>query len=257
VRISLASKISPGGTCLRFTELSLLLRTPKGRRWQFKTTPGNDLPAMVLEVVCLRCWAARFFLGVYMTNSRFGRGENPIAMFQQSLALNPPRTSAKVVKAVLLMDKTRSWCYDHGATYRPMLAEAVTPKILFIDDDPLMHALYKPHLERAGYEVISLLVGEQVLEVASRELPRIVIMDMLLPGVDGLAAILLLKSAAATKRIPIIAISANQSFLGVGRQLQSVGAEAFLSKPFGAAKLVSEIRRLDNAANQLPPSRAS
>jgi two-component system cell cycle response regulator DivK len=93
----------------------------------------------------------------------------------------------------------------------------VNPKVLFIDDDPLMHRLYEPHIERAGYEVIGLLDAENAAEVVSREQPSIVVMDMQLPGTDGLAAILLIKAADATKRIPIIAISANQSYHGDSR----------------------------------------
>ncbi len=119
------------------------------------------------------------------------------------------------------------------------------PKLLFIDDDPLMHALYKPHLERAGFEVISLLDGVEALEVASREQPVAMVVDMVLPGPDGLAIILVLKAAETTKKIPIIAISANLNLRDVRQQLEGVGVAAFLSKPFGAAKLVSEIIRLD------------
>jgi CheY-like chemotaxis protein len=105
--------------------------------------------------------------------------------------------------------------------------------------------MYQPHLERAGYQVISLTDGAEALEVAIREQPRVVVMDMMLPGTDGLAATLALKAAESTKNIPVIAISGDLSYLGLRQQLESIGAEAFLSKPFGAAKLVSEIQRLD------------
>lgn len=107
-----------------------------------------------------------------------------------------------------------------------------------------MHRLYHPHLQRAGYEVIPLLDAGEALEIARREQPQVVVMDMVMPGVDGLAAILLLKAAEATKSIPIVAISANQSYHGLKQQLASVGVDIFLSKPFGAAKLVSEVCRL-------------
>jgi len=115
----------------------------------------------------------------------------------------------------------------------------------FFGGDPLMHRMYQPHLERAGYQVISLTDGAEALEVAIREQPRVVVMDMMLPGTDGLAATLALKAAESTKNIPVIAISGDLSYLGLRQQLESIGAEAFLSKPFGAAKLVSEIQRLD------------
>lgn len=87
-------------------------------------------------------------------------------------------------------------------------------------------------------------------EIASREQPSVMVIDMVLPGQDGLATILLLKAAEATKNIPIIAISANLSLHGLRQQLEGVGVSVFLSKPFGAAKLVSEACRLDQISHQ-------
>lgn len=128
-----------------------------------------------------------------------------------------------------------------------VVAEEAKPKVLFIDDDPLMHRLYQPHIERAGFSVINLLEGAEAVEVASRDQPRVIIMDMLLPGTDGLAAILLLKATSTTRDIPIIAISADQGYHAQRHQLESLGVNVFLSKPFGATKLVSEICRLGQA----------
>ena len=118
-------------------------------------------------------------------------------------------------------------------------------KILFVDDDPLMHRLYQPHLERAGYQVIGLMDGGEALQVASREKPQVVVMDMMLPGTDGISAILVIKSAGATRHIPIIAISSDVSYNSMRQQMTDMGVEVFLSKPFSPARLVTEIRRLD------------
>lgn len=125
------------------------------------------------------------------------------------------------------------------------MADILKPKVLLVDDDPLMHALYKPHIERAGYEVVSLMDGDEACRVAGREQPRVVVIDMLMPGTDGLSGIMLLKAMQATSGIPIIAISGDQSYHGLQQQLHNAGVDAFLSKPFGAARLVSEIRSLD------------
>ena len=126
-----------------------------------------------------------------------------------------------------------------------MAAEHVKPKILFVDDDPLMHRLYQPHIEKAGYQVLSLMDGGEALQVASREKPQVVVMDMMLPGTDGIAAILVIKSAGATRDIPILAISSDLTYNSMRRQLTDMGVKAFLSKPFSPARLVTEIRRLD------------
>lgn len=108
-----------------------------------------------------------------------------------------------------------------------------------------MHRLYGPHIERAGYEMIGVMDGAEAIDVASRELPQVVIMDIIMPGTDGLTAILQIKKAATTKSIPVIAISGYPQYHSLRQQLAGVGVELFLPKQFSPAKLVSEIRRLD------------
>jgi DNA-binding response OmpR family regulator len=119
------------------------------------------------------------------------------------------------------------------------------PKVLLVDDDPLMHRLYQPHIERAGYEMLGLLDGSEASQTASRELPQVVVMDMVLPGTDGMAAIMDIKKNVTIKSIPVIAISANPDYHRFRQLLARLGADSFLSKPFSPVQLVSEIRRLD------------
>ena len=123
---------------------------------------------------------------------------------------------------------------------------------MLVDDDPLMHRLYQPHIERAGYEMVGAMDGGEAVQLARREPPLVVVMDMMMPEVDGLAAMLALKKAQTTKDIPVILISANPQCYGYQRQFEAVGAEAFLSKPFSPARLLAEIRRLDPQANLRP-----
>src|SRR5216684_3176144 len=126
---------------------------------------------------------------------------------------------------------------------------SVKPKILFIDDDPLMHQLYQPYIERCGYEMVGAMDGSEAFQLASRDLPKVVVMDLMMPGIDGVTAILEIKKAEATKRIPVIAISANPQYYCSRQQLAGVGVALFLSKPFSPAKLFSEIQRLDQGAH--------
>lgn len=121
---------------------------------------------------------------------------------------------------------------------------AVKPKILFVDDDPLMHRLYRPHIERAGFELVSANDGSEAVRMAHDELPQFIVLDMIMPGEDGLAVMLKLKIKHSTKDIPIVAISADAQYHDLRAQLKGVGAESFLAKPFGPARLISEIRRL-------------
>ena len=70
-------------------------------------------------------------------------------------------------------------------------------KILIADDDTLMHMLYRHHLERAGFQVLTATNGREALEVAARELPQLIFMDIMMPEVDGMTALRELKKADA------------------------------------------------------------
>ena len=116
-------------------------------------------------------------------------------------------------------------------------------KILIVDDDPLMPLLLQHHLERAGYQVISAQNGRQALEVAARELPQLIVMDIMMPELDGLTAVRQLKKNEATKEIPVIVIATSAHRM-VQQEAEVAGAAAFLMKPFGPAQLLADIRRL-------------
>ena len=77
-------------------------------------------------------------------------------------------------------------------------------KILFVDDDPLMHELYRPHVERAGYEWIGARDGQKAIEMVARESPCLVVMDVQMPERDGLSTVMELKKGESTRAIPVI-----------------------------------------------------
>ena len=82
-------------------------------------------------------------------------------------------------------------------------------KVLVVDDDPLMHMLFQRHLERAGYQMLSAMDGQEGLEIAARELPQLIVMDLMMPEIDGVEAIRRLRKNDSTKAIPVIVITAN------------------------------------------------
>jgi len=120
------------------------------------------------------------------------------------------------------------------------------PKVLLVDDEPLMHMLYKGHIDKAGYEMISAKGGEEGLLLAKSERPAIIIMDVMLTGMNGLAALRELKNDPATKEIPVIVITAAASQQHHATRQESIasGAALFMTKPIGPAQLVAEIQRL-------------
>jgi CheY-like chemotaxis protein len=120
------------------------------------------------------------------------------------------------------------------------------PKILIVDDEALMGLLYQKHIENAGYAFASAKSAEEGLELVAKEKPALIVLDVILPTTDGLAALRRLKGTPATKDIPVIVIttaSLNEHYATLKEAIAS-GAATFLTKPFGPDKLVAEIKRL-------------
>ena len=126
----------------------------------------------------------------------------------------------------------------------------MAPKVLLVDDDPLMHRLYSPHIQRAGYQMLSAFTGVEAIDLAARELPQVIVMDIMMPQMDGLSAIRLIRSDKATKDIPVVVITANPQYHLSQQESEWAGATIFLTKPFGPASLVAAIRGL------MPPESA-
>lgn len=117
------------------------------------------------------------------------------------------------------------------------------PKILVVDDEPYMHLLLRHHLLRGGYQMLSARSGREALELARREQPALVIMDVMMADLDGLATLRELKQAETTRAIPVIMITANA--LNVTRQeAEASGAALFLTKPFSPTQLMATLREL-------------
>jgi CheY-like chemotaxis protein len=118
-----------------------------------------------------------------------------------------------------------------------------SPKILVVDDQPYMHALMRHHLARAGYKMFKAANGREAVEVATTELPALIVMDVMMEEMDGLAALRQLKALAATKHIPVVMITANAHHV-TRADAEASGAVLYLTKPFSPTKLMLEIQRL-------------
>jgi len=123
----------------------------------------------------------------------------------------------------------------------------MTNQILVVDDDQLMHMLFERHLAGAGYRMLSATNGQQAIEMADRERPVLIVMDVMMPDVDGLAVLRELKRMDTTKAIPVIVITSNRHAL-MQKESENAGAAIFLTKPFSPTQLLNEIRRLVPAA---------
>lgn len=115
------------------------------------------------------------------------------------------------------------------------------PRIAIIEDEPDILDVITYNLEREGYEVCSARHGDEALNLVRNQMPSLVILDLMLPGTDGLTVCQKLKTDTVTLDIPIIIVSAkaeeNDVIIGLG-----LGADDYLAKPFSPRELVARVR---------------
>jgi diguanylate cyclase (GGDEF)-like protein len=114
------------------------------------------------------------------------------------------------------------------------------PTILVADDEPINRTLIQRRLERAGYYVLAAENGREAVEAAMRSLPDLIILDVMMPLMDGLEACRLIKENGATRDIPIIFLSARDE-TDVKVSGLSLGANDYISKPFKAEELLARV----------------
>jgi two-component system phosphate regulon response regulator PhoB len=117
------------------------------------------------------------------------------------------------------------------------------PSILIVDDEQDIRELIRFNLEREGYDVLAADTGEQGLEIVQSKLPGLVILDLMLPGMDGLEVCRTLKATAKTEHIPIIMLTAKGEDTDIITGLE-LGADDYVTKPFSSKVLVARIRRV-------------
>src|SRR5258707_739608 len=96
-----------------------------------------------------------------------------------------------------------------------------TPKILVVDDDPLTQRVLQHYLERVGYQVLGANNGRDAIRLARQEMPQLVILDVMMPEMDGWTVLKQLKKTEATKAIPVILLSGNADLMAREESLRS------------------------------------
>jgi CheY-like chemotaxis protein len=114
-------------------------------------------------------------------------------------------------------------------------------KILIVEDNAPNRALLLAVLNPEGYELLVVENGLRGVEVAQREQPQLILMDVMLPGISGYEATRRLKTNPATRQIPIIAITANAAPAERDRTLDA-GCDRDLSSPIDARALPKQVR---------------
>jgi CheY-like chemotaxis protein len=113
-------------------------------------------------------------------------------------------------------------------------------RILVVEDEPLILDLITILLERAGHEVMRSATAEEALSLAGSRPPDLVLMDIALPGIDGLAATRILKSSPATRGVPVVALTA-QAMRADAEEATRAGCDGFIAKPISTRGFLEQV----------------
>src|SRR5258708_27613446 len=121
--------------------------------------------------------------------------------------------------------------------------ESMKAKILIVDDEPDVVQLVDYNLRAADYEVVAAADGVDALKKARSLTPNLIILDLMLPGLDGLEVCKLLRRDQSTASIPIIMLTAKAAEMDRVLGLE-LGADDYVTKPFSPRELVLRVKRL-------------
>lgn len=128
------------------------------------------------------------------------------------------------------------------------------PKILVVDDEPEAVELVEFNLKQAGFEVTTAADGAVAVKKARVTLPALIVLDLMLPEIDGLEVCRLLRSDPATAGIPIIMLTAKATEIDRVLGLE-LGADDYLTKPFSPRELVLRVKKILKRSEEAPGKR--
>jgi two-component system phosphate regulon response regulator PhoB len=117
----------------------------------------------------------------------------------------------------------------------------IDKKILLVDDEEDILNLVKYNLEREGYKVETVMTGEQAVRSARENTPDLILLDLMLPGMDGLDVCRILKNDKGTGTIPIVMLTAKGEDSDIVTGLE-LGADDYITKPFSPRILVARVK---------------
>jgi CheY-like chemotaxis protein len=116
-------------------------------------------------------------------------------------------------------------------------------KVLIIDDDSCLQRTLRTRLEEASFSVVAAPNGLQGLLAAEQELPQVIVVDLMMPDLDGIEVIRRLRLNPVTWEIPVMVLTA-QGDAESRKQIRALGVRRFLRKPLSPKHLVAEVQRL-------------
>jgi CheY-like chemotaxis protein len=119
---------------------------------------------------------------------------------------------------------------------------ATKKKVLIVDDEPHVRRLSRTILSK-NFDVVEAEDGKQALEIANTQQPEVILMDMMMPKMDGLTACHVIRNDPATKSIPVIMVTAIGFELNI-KLSEQMGAAGYVTKPFSPQDLLDTIEQV-------------
>ncbi len=135
-------------------------------------------------------------------------------------------------------------------------AETGATKVVCIEDEPEMIELVKLILEKKGVEVIGAPGGREGLEVIARERPDLVLLDLMMPDMDGWEVYQQMKARPEMQNIPVIVVTAKAQSIDKVLGLHIAKVDDYITKPFGPTELAESVRRVLQHHASANPTRA-
>ncbi len=117
-------------------------------------------------------------------------------------------------------------------------------KIMVVDDEPDLLEVVKLILESDGYQVVTANSGQEALDLIEKEMPDLVLLDIIMPRMDGWEVFSRIKSNSKTHDIPVIMLTAKDQRIDKLIGLHVVRVDDYITKPFGRAELLERIKRV-------------
>jgi len=121
-------------------------------------------------------------------------------------------------------------------------------KIVHIEDEPEMIDLVKLILGRKGYQVIGAIGGQEGLDVVREQIPDLVLLDLMMPDIEGWDVYQQLRAEETTKNIPVIVVTAKAQNIDKVLGLHIAKVDDYISKPFSPQELVEAVEKQLGAA---------
>ena len=117
------------------------------------------------------------------------------------------------------------------------------PKVLIVEDDVATRALIKDTLELEGFETMEASSGTAALGILLRETPSVVLLDAMIPGVDGFEVLKRVRAQERTKEVPVLMLTAMDDAASTWKGWAG-GCDYYMNKPFDTDELINSVRRL-------------